>query len=133
MIRFAPKEWDNLEFQKTCQGWTKTNRILLFQFWNIPDYLGLGLVVGPGDEKIKQEIYQAIKELNIPGINQKSKIKEKGWSELFAVPILSASDYEDGDLEEVKKKIKFFFENFLSNDLQLMRKAIIDLKPSEVL
>jgi hypothetical protein len=55
------------------------------------------------------------------------------------VRILSPSDYENGDLEEVKKKIKSFFENFLSNDLQLMRKAITDLKlteasePSEVL
>jgi hypothetical protein len=62
MIRFAPKEWDDLEFQKTCQGWTKSNRILLFQFWNVPEYLVLELFVGPGNEKLKQEIYQAIKK-----------------------------------------------------------------------
>ena len=139
MIRFAPKEWDDLEFQKTCQGWTKSNRILLFQFWNVPEYLVLELFVGPGNEKLKQEIYQAIKKVNISGITQRPRIRERGWSALFAVRILSPSDYEDGDLEEVKKKIKSFFENFLSNDLQLMRKAITDLKlteasePSEVL
>jgi hypothetical protein len=117
IIRFAPQAWDELSFQKTCQGWTKSGRILIFQFWNVPGYLGLGLVVGPGDENLKQYIYQSIKSLNIHGIKKQCKINSKGYNEVFAVHILGKSDYEDGDLEEIKKKIDAFFKKFLQADL----------------
>jgi hypothetical protein len=117
IIRFAPQAWDELSFQKTCQGWTKSGRILIFQFWNVPGYLGLGLVIGPGDEGLKQHIYQSIKSLNIQGIKQKCRISGKGYNEVFAVHILGESDYEDGDLEEIKKKIDVFFKKFLQADL----------------
>ncbi|MBD2328280.1 PD-(D/E)XK nuclease family protein [Alkalinema sp. FACHB-956] len=125
MIRFALQEWDELDFQKTCQGWTSSGRMILFQFWNVPDYLGLGLCIGPGDEHLKRSIYDLIKQLEIRGI-KKSKIKASGWNELFAVQILGASDYEDGDLEEIQRKISDFFQNFLKTDLQTIRQ--INLK-----
>ena len=123
-IRFAPKEWDDLAFQKSCQKWTSSQRILLFQFWNTAQYLGLGLVIGPGDEKLKQEIHNAIKDLDVSGIKKKSKLNATGWSEIFAIQILGVPDYEDGDLEAVKNKIEIFFEKFLTTDIQLIREAI---------
>ncbi len=117
MIRFAPRKWDDLAFQKNCQGWTSSKRTLLFQFWNVPEYLGLGLYVGPGNEAMKHKIYEVIKEVRVPGIKTKPKIKENNWNEVFAVQILSKSDYEDGDLEEIQKKISDFFQKFLQHDL----------------
>ena len=130
-IRFTPKEWDDLAFQKSCEGWTPSQRILLFQFWNTPQYLGLGLVIGPGDEKLKQEIYDAVKDLAVSGIRKKSRLKETGWNEIFAIQILGVPDYEDGDLEEVKNKIKSFFEKFLTDDIKPIREAIHALNPTE--
>jgi hypothetical protein len=133
MVRFAPQIWDGMNFQKTCQGWTTSGRILLFQFWNAPQYLGLGLVIGPGDESLKQHIYGLVKDLHITGIKKKCKIKGKGYSEVFAVQILGAADYEDGDLEEMQKKIDAFFKGFLQTDLEKFLQA--DLKsfqPPEV-
>jgi hypothetical protein len=123
MVRFAPKKWDDLIFQKTCQGWTSSKRTLLFQFWNVPEYLGLGLYIGPGDEDLKREIYNVIKQVGIPGIKTKLKIREKNWNEVFAVQILNKSDYEDGDLEEIQRKISDFFQKFLQNDLPEFLKA----------
>ncbi len=117
MIRFAPRKWDDLAFQKTCQGWTSSRRTLLFQFWNVPEYLGLGLYVGPGNETMKHKIYEIIKEVRVPGIKTNPKIKENNWNEVFAVKILSKSDYADGDLEEIQRKISDFFQKFLEHDL----------------
>jgi PD-(D/E)XK nuclease superfamily len=117
MVRFAPAKWDDLTFQKTCQGWTSSNRTLLFQFWNVPEYLGLGLYIGPGNEAIKQEIYQLIRKSGIPGIKTRLRIRDNNWNEVFAVQILGKSDYEDADLEEIQEKISKFFQKFLQNDL----------------
>ncbi|KAM3110013.1 PDDEXK-like family protein [Phormidesmis sp. 146-33] len=125
-IRFAPKEWDELKFQKTCHGWTSSQRILLFQFWNDSQYLGLGLVAGPGDQTLKQNIYDAIRN-SFPGRRQRT-LKGAGWNEIFAIPILNASDYEDGDLDSVKEKIKSFFEKSLNHEIKLIRQAITQLQ-----
>lgn len=57
MIRFAPRKWDGLTFQKICQGWTSSERILLFQFWNVQECLNLDLYIGPGNEAIKHKIW----------------------------------------------------------------------------
>ncbi|MBE7385837.1 MAG: PD-(D/E)XK nuclease family protein [Leptolyngbya sp. SIO1E4] len=48
-LRFVPKEWDDLAFQKTCDRWSPSKRLLMFEFWNDPQSLELHLVIGPGD------------------------------------------------------------------------------------
>ena len=70
--RFAPKEWDNLEcngliFQRSCQGWTRSQRIVLFEFVNEPQSLRLHLVIGPGDIEVKRALYNELRELKISG------------------------------------------------------------------
>ena len=50
LIRFAVKRWDvpNL---RSGQGWTKSGRLLLFEFRNDEDSLGLKLYLGPGPKE----------------------------------------------------------------------------------
>jgi PD-(D/E)XK nuclease superfamily len=122
-IRFAPKGWDNLTFQKTCNGWTQSKRLLLFEFVNDPQYLGLHLVIGPGDRKIKQNIFQTIGELGISG-RVNSQLKETGWSHIYKQTILNSSDYLDGDLETVKDKIQSFWNKYLDGEIKLICPAI---------
>ncbi len=124
-IRFAAKEWDDLAFQKTCQRWTSSQRILLFEFWNEPQKLEFHLVIGPGDKQIKQEIYEYLKELNIAGL-KRSKLKEEGWSQVCVVPILTSSDYEDGDLEYIQEKIKSFWISYINGDMKRIREAVFN-------
>lgn len=125
-VRVTPKEWDDLAFQKTCYGWTASHRILLFEFWNEPQNLRLHLVIGPGDMKIKEEIYQKLKTLNVAGFKRKCKIKESGWNHVCAVQILNASDYEEGDLESLQEKIRSFWLNYVKGDMKVIREAIFN-------
>ena len=124
-IRFAPKEWDELAFQKTCNKWSASRRILLFEFWNEAQSLRLHLVMGPGDVEVKQAIYQTLNKLNIKG-RKKYKIKDSSWHQACVVQVLDSSDYEDGDLEDLQEKIKTFWLNYVNGDLKVIRQAIFD-------
>lgn len=122
-IRFAPKEWDELSFQKTCSGWTQSKRILLFEFWNEPQNLELRLVIGPGDLQIKKEIYEQAKNLPIPGV-KRCKVNESGFDQLYAVQVLRPTDYEDGDLEDIQGKIEAFWKNYSIGGMKIIRELI---------
>lgn len=126
-IRFAPTEWDDLEFQKTCKNWTKSNRLILFEFVNEPQYLGLHLVIGPGDNKIKDKILNALSELDISSV-MKVDLKENGWNHVIKTTILDSLNYVDADLEIIKKSIRYFWFNYINNELDIIRKAICSLK-----
>lgn len=124
-IRFAPQEWDELAFQKTCVGWSASKRILLFEFWNEPQSLRLHLTAGPGELQIKQAIYQKLKELSIQGL-KKCKIRDSGWSQMCIIEVLKPSDYEEGNLEELQEKIQVFWRTYINRDLKVIRKAIYE-------
>lgn len=123
-IRFAPKEWDDMPFQKTCSGWSESNRIFLFEFQNEPQNLRLHLVLGPGRMEIKEAIYRELKKLNISGLKGKCKISESKWNHVGIVPILDISDYEDGDLESLQEKIRAFWLKYIKGDMKMIREAL---------
>ena len=124
-IRFAPKEWDDLAFQKTCSQWTGSKRILLFEFVNEPQNLRLHLVVGPGDVKIKTAISSVMTNLKLSG---RHKLKETGWTHIRKQDILKPSDYVDEDLENLQEKIKSIWEKAFNHEIKLIREAISNLK-----
>ncbi len=125
-IRFAPKEWDSLAFPKTCEKWTSSQRILLFEFVNEPQYLGLHLVIAPSDQEIKQNIYQPIEKLKISG-TVKSKLNPGGWSPIWKLKILDNSDYSEGDWENVQDKIKSSWDKHLNHEVKQIREAISNI------
>lgn len=122
-IRFAPQEWDELVFQKTCLGWTNSKRILLFEFWNEPQRLELRIVVGPGDLQVKKEIYEQIKSIPVPGV-KKCRVSESSFNQLYAVSVLETIDYEDRSLEDIQDKLESFWENYSAGDMKLIRESI---------
>jgi hypothetical protein len=48
--RFAVREWDTPRLL-TGEGWTRSKRIVMFEFWHYPDGCWLFLLVGPGSEE----------------------------------------------------------------------------------
>ena len=54
-------------------------------------------------------------------------MKENHWNHIVRIPILSAKDYEEGDLDKVKDKIKSSFERLLKNEVQQIRQIISHL------
>jgi hypothetical protein len=128
-VRFAPTEWDSLTFQKTCDRWTSSKRIVLFEFVNDPRSLRLDLVIGPDNRELKPEIFRTLMELKIPGI-RRNRLNPENWSHICRQEILNASDYEDADLESIQEKIQLFWKKYLNNELKLIRQAISTLQLS---
>lgn len=125
-IRFAPKEWDILVFQSACSsGWSKKQRLLLLEFWNDPQNLELRLVIGPGDEKFKQPIYQKLCELGISGL-KRCKNKENSYTQAYGVQVLDPKDYAEDNLEELQDKIRAFWLTYINSDLKVIRNAIFE-------
>ena len=128
-IRFAPKEWDELVFQSTCSsGWSKQNRLLLFEFWNDPQSLELRLVIGPGEAKFKQPIYQKLQELGLKGL-KRCQNKDSSYTQAYGVPILTPTDYEEGDLETLQDNIRQFWSSYATGDLQRIIEEIAKAFP----
>ncbi|MEI6328597.1 MAG: PD-(D/E)XK nuclease family protein [Pseudanabaena sp. ELA645] len=127
-IRFSPKEWDDLSFQKTALKWTKSKRILLFEFRNVPESLELNLVIGPGSIEIRKDISQKIEgletELRVLKIKDCNIRGKAGWNYVCGLPILTSSDYTDESLEDLQEKIRIFWIEFVSKDLKTIRDAI---------
>jgi hypothetical protein len=57
--RFAFLEWDQPALL-TAKGWTRSNRIVLFEFWYYPDDLRLFPFIGPGPEEIRRKLFDVV-------------------------------------------------------------------------
>jgi hypothetical protein len=130
-IRFVPKEWDELAFQSTCSsGWSQKNRLLLFEFWNDSQSLELRLVIGPGDAKFKQPIYQELQGLGPKGL-KRCQNKDSSYTQAYGVSVLTPTDYEESDLEALQDKIRQFWSSYVTGDLQGIREAIAEAIPKK--
>lgn len=125
LIRFAVTEWDSLPFQKTCTRWTRSNRILLFEFKNESPDISLYLTVGPGELSIKQAIYDALQFLDIVGVAETRPAKGEGWHFLVKQPIVDLAEIGDST-KELTDEIEGFWNRFLVRDLPLIKQAIVN-------
>ena len=125
-IRFHPVSWGRPEL-KVGQGWTKTRMIVLFQFanssqWN-PNSLGLDLNIGPGDENVRRQIYEAATKAGSPFTPSPNGLSKK-WVPLFWKEILPTADYDDPDFERIQARLQEEWSAFKSNELPLIREVI---------
>jgi hypothetical protein len=120
-IRFAPRSWTS-DHLKTGTGWTKSGRILLFQFDNGPDSLRLGLYMGPGDPDVRSRIWGAVRSQS-GGIFSGSTSLEK-WCTIFQVELLSSRDYQQDDMEAIEAKIRERMAGFKATQFPQIDKVI---------
>jgi len=129
-IRFLPKSWDRPEL-RGGKGWTRTGRMLLFEFWNSsrwnPNSLSLRLTLGPGDENVRSQIYEAATKTGSPFTPSPKGLSDK-WVNLFWKEILSSADYNDLDFEGIQSRVQEAWSAFKSNELPLI-KDVIDQVP----
>ncbi len=136
-IRCAPESWDQLPFQKTCDRWTKSKRIVLFEFFNFSDRLEFKLTLGPGEKANKQVVFDAIKALkksdslssrsnNSKFIN--STLKADGFSPIIQHEVLAHLDYLEEDWDGIQQKIKRFWDEMLSGEMRRIQQAVLGVE-----
>lgn len=126
-IRFAPKEWEKLKFQKTGEGWTRSHRVLLFEFQNYQDSLSLKLVIGPGDAEARKKIFDTVQDNKKVFKGTLKKLSEK-WSQIYKYDIIKKNDYEDIASREIFRKIADRWIKFINDDLIIITKIVSEIK-----
>ena len=114
-IRFSTDVFDK-KIDKISEGWTKTNRILLFMFSNYDRKLVLNLHIGPGPQQYREKIYQFCQQQ--PALFKPSNRKfATKWNVVFQKKFLDKKDFEDKTFEELKEKIDKAWSSFIANEL----------------
>lgn len=124
ILSFAVPSWDKFPAQKTCQDWTESRRILLLQFKVEVPILKLVLTIGPGDLKIRQSVYQALKDHNIVGFTEKQPSPELKWVTLLE-RIVSDDIGTEMVISDVDNKAQHFWQKFLADELPQINEAIV--------
>lgn len=124
-IRFTAR---NLDFiPKLGSGWTRTKRILLFEFQNYDSGISLSLYIGPGDTNIRQQIF------NIASANKslfnatKEKLNNK-WTSIYNLKVIDSNEYDNLEDEELKANLTKKFSEFIDKDLPRIENELLKLK-----
>jgi hypothetical protein len=122
-IRFALSEWD-VPMLMNGKGWTPSGRILLFEFSNEAKSLKLKLILGPGPQEIRQELFTWVLQHGHPFRSPyKNKLYEK-WHQIYDHSFLTAESYQDAGDDKIAEEIKKQWAKFLENSLPLIRESL---------
>jgi len=114
-IRFTSEKLDIPYFRGS--SWTKSGRILLFEFINTQDSLQLGLYIGPGDDSKRSKVFKTAQTLGkpfAPGSTMYAK-----WNALYKLTILDKEDYRL-PTEDLLAKVESNWRSFLDQDLPVI-------------
>ncbi len=113
-IRFAAKKWD-VPLLLRGQGWTRTKRILLFEFYNGPEKLRLSLIIGPGPEDIRQRLFE--NALNNRLFRPPFRTLMKKYNTIFISDWLTSKMLKEASVDELEVEIKKKWRHFMEHDL----------------
>jgi hypothetical protein len=113
-IHFVPTEWD-VPVLLEGQGWTRSKRILMFEFVNASDQLTLYLVIGPGPMETRQKMLDMARD-NRP-LNAYRSTLGKSFNTIFKRSFLTTKSYEDASTEDLEAEIKKKWAQFLEYEL----------------
>jgi hypothetical protein len=121
VVRFISKPLD-LPIFRGGMGWTPSGRLLLFEVRNKNNKLRLQLWIGPGNEDVRQKIYD-VAVSNKPLFRPTSKKLNMKWNQIYDRTVVQALD--EVDLETAEADIRRVLEEFLANDLPIISEKLV--------
>ena len=61
-LRFTPANWDQCSDQLSGSGWTRSKRVLMYEFQNLSSGLVLKLLIGPGIDDFRNLIWDTVQK-----------------------------------------------------------------------
>jgi len=114
LVRFGHAGWEGLP---TGAGWTRSGRMVLFQFDSYPDRLTLGLWVGPGPAEVRQRLIEQAKAHQPPYLVPKRVTETQRHKSIYSRRFLKAEDYVDTTLDQIEERIRTQWAQFVEKDL----------------
>lgn len=115
-VRFSHKNWEDYKSQKSGNGWTKSNRLVLFEFKvkHIPNRLPLCLLIGPGKINYRQSILDGLSDNHSNYFERLGKLN-KEYNQVFKDGTVDEKTLSDGDFDDIKDKIDSYFNDKISS------------------
>jgi len=115
LIRFTTPTIDE-NTEKISEGWVKSKRIFLFEFYNYENQLKLHLYIGPGSQDYREKLFRICnKSPQLFKLTQR-KFGSK-YHAVYQKVFLTKKDIENLLFEELKMKIDTKWDDFISGDL----------------
>ena len=115
-IRFSTERLDSI-VGFMGEGWSKQiKRLLLFEIENREDNYTLKLIIGPGNQEIRNELYTKAKE-NPDLYNIHRNHLSEQFTTIYSTKILTQAQFSSYSPEQLKKHIAESLEDFIKCDL----------------
>ena len=125
-LHFVPVEWSRIDSMKGgSKEWTSTERILMFEIRNY-EKLQLALVIGPGEQKVREKIFQHA-SANRKIFKPSSKQLTPKWAQIWEKTFLTKKEIEEGDWQMNWERIEKCWATFVESELPSIRDAIAGL------
>lgn len=119
-VRFTPARWDSPVLQQG-EGWTRTGRMLLFELENRADIVRIKLVIGPGPVEVRRHLFEVAQAHEI--FNTRGGPGQK-WKTIYSRPLVGAKAAAEMDVDELKKKLRSEWQQFLRTDFEEIERII---------
>ena len=113
LVRFVPVAWEKLP---KGSGWTRSGRIILFEFSIYPDRLDLTLWVGPGPENYRERFIELASALQPPFRLRKGS-QGKYHKSIFGRAFLRPTDFVDAAPGAIEQLVRLRWDEFITRDL----------------
>ncbi|MGI8484028.1 MAG: PD-(D/E)XK nuclease family protein [Thermomicrobiales bacterium] len=114
-VRFGHADWEGLP---KGDGWTRSARLVLFQFDNNPESVNLALWVGPGPAEVRQKLIELATAHQPPyRVLQRTAFKNQKWQLIYSRPFLLKEDFGNATRSEIEAQIREKWEQFVNQDL----------------
>jgi hypothetical protein len=123
-IRFIPKSLD-IPYFRGGSGWSKSGRMVLFEFLNTQNSLQVGLYLGPGEDSKRSQIFASARTLGKP-FNTGSTLYAK-WNSLYKCSLLEETDYML-PTEDLLAKLRANWTSFLIGDFILLSERVSQIQ-----
>jgi len=112
VIRFTTELLDQM-LPKVGEGWSKSKRILLYEFTNYDNELILRLIIGPGSSDHRDNLYLFAKERETT-FNKANRKQSAKWHTIFQQKLLTKKNFEEKTSEELSEQIEAKWEKMAS-------------------
>ena len=123
-VRFTTTKLDQI-LPSVGHGWTKSKRILLFEFVNSKGLLTLRLYVGPGDQNERAKLLKMF-EQDKKIFKLMDRKRGTKWHAVWQKKILTKEEYEGSEFEDFTQKIDKKITTFLEKELPLIESFIVN-------
>lgn len=130
-LRFAVKDWDNLPDFDSAQGWTRSKRLMLFEFEHSSrrPRLHLRLVLGSGDTEVRKRYYDIMSAAGVP-LSKRKEITDR-WTRLGSRTIVTGNDDEQEESQDFFEKTIKEIEKYAKDMIPLYDKAFSALREQQ--